>query len=117
MRVTRYRLLMALAAASPLMVQSAPARNEGRPPKMIGLYIHQHWPYNHPYAARTWTLEDWRGWADGLKKLGYNTFLIWPLLETIPEPMTPSDRAYLTRLGKVIDMLHRDFGMRAYVVI
>src|ERR1051326_8812721 len=68
--------------------------------RIIGLYIHQHWPYNRPYAARTWTLEDWRGWADGLKKLGYNTFLIWPLLETIPEPMTPSDRAYLTRLGK-----------------
>ena len=85
--------------------------------RMIGLYIHQHWPYSHPYAARTWTLEDWRGWADGLQKLGYNTFLIWPLLETIPEPMTPSDRAYLTKLGKVIEMLHHDFQMRAYLVL
>jgi len=95
------------------------AAQETRPmhDRMIGLYIHQHWPYNHPYAARTWTLEDWRGWADGLQKLGYNTVLVWPLLETIPEPMTPSDRAYLTKLGKVIDMLHHDFHMRAYLAL
>src|SRR4051812_48902772 len=85
--------------------------------RMIGLYIHQHWPYNQPYAARTWTVADWRGWAGGLKQLGYNAFLIWPLLEIIPEPVTSSDRAYLVRLGKVIDMLHREFEMRAYIVL
>ena len=44
--------------------------------KVIGMYIHQHWPYHHPYAARTWTLEDYRGYADGLKKLGFNTLVI-----------------------------------------
>jgi hypothetical protein len=85
--------------------------------RMIGLYVHQHWPYHHPYAARTWTLQDWRGWADGLKRLGYNTILIWPMLETMPDPLTPSDRAYLTRLGKVVDMLHNDFQMRVYFAL
>lgn len=85
--------------------------------RMIGLYVHQHWPYNHPYAARTWTLKDWRGWADGLKRLGYNTILIWPMLETMPDPLTPSDRAYLTRLSKVVDMLHNDFQMRVYFAL
>lgn len=85
--------------------------------RMIGLYVHQHWPYNRPYAARTWTLEDWRGWADGLHKIGYNTILVWPLLETIPEPMTASDRAYLNKLGKVIDMLHHEFQMRVYLAL
>src|SRR5579863_6647320 len=59
---------------------------------VIGMYVHQHWPYKHPYAARTWTLEDWRGYAGGLKKIGYNTIMIWPMLETMPEPLTPSDR-------------------------
>ncbi len=104
--------------AGVIALATPPAAAQERPlDRMVGLYIHQHWPYNHPYAARTWTLEDWRGWADGLQKLGYNTFLIWPLLETIPEPMTPSDRAYLTKLGKVIDMLHEDFHMRAYLVL
>ncbi len=97
-------------------LQIAEAQNP-KDKRMVGLYIHQHWGYNRPYAARTWTLDDWRGWADGLKKIGYNTVMVWAMLETIPEPMTPSDRAYLTKLGKVIEMLHRDFGMRAYIVI
>jgi len=84
---------------------------------MIGMYIHQHWPYNHPYAARTWTLEDWRGYADGMKQIGYNTFLLWPMLEIMPDPLTPSDRANLSKLNKVIDMLHNEMGMRVYIVI
>jgi hypothetical protein len=84
---------------------------------MIGMYVHQHWPYHHPYAARTWTVEDWRGYADGMKKIGYNTFLIWPMLEIMPDPLTPSDKANLAKLNKVIDMLHNEFGMRVYVVI
>jgi hypothetical protein len=84
---------------------------------MVGMYVHQHWPYNHPYAARTWTVEDWRGYAQGMKQIGYNTFLIWPMLEIMPDPLTPSDRASLTKLGRVIDMLHNEFGMRVYVVL
>ena len=62
-------------------------------PKMVGMYVHQHWPYHHPYAARTWTVDDWTGYADGLHRLGFNTIMIWPVLETMPEPLTPSDRA------------------------
>ena len=81
------------------------------------MYVHQHWPYNHPYAARTWTLEDWRGYADGLKRLGYNAVLIWPLLETMPNPLTPSDHANLHKIACVIDMLHEQFGMRVYIAL
>src|SRR5678816_2357719 len=72
------------------LVRPVEAGAQEQEKKMVGLYIHQHWPYRRPYAARTWTLEDWRGWAGGLKQIGYNTLLIWPMLETIPEPMTPS---------------------------
>ena len=43
----------------------APANN-----KLVGMYVHQHWPYNHPYAARTWAYEDWHGYLDGLHRLG-----------------------------------------------
>src|SRR5579872_4958575 len=85
--------------------------------KMVGMYVHQHWPYNHPYCARTWTRDDWRGYAGGLTQLGYNTVLVWPVLETIPDPPTPSDRANLEKMGQVIDMLHRDFGMRVYLAL
>ncbi len=84
------------------------------PGGIVGLYVHQHWPYNHPYAARTWTVEDWRGFADGIHKLGYNTVLVWPMLEIMPDPLTSSDRAFLARMHDVIDMLHSEFGMRVY---
>lgn len=85
--------------------------------KFMGLYIHQHWPYHHPYAARTWTLEDWRGYADGLKKLGYNAVMIWPMLETMPDPLTASDRASLEKHRAVIDMLHHDFAMTVWIAL
>jgi hypothetical protein len=26
--------------------------------KILGMYVHAGWPYNHPYSARTWTVED-----------------------------------------------------------
>ena len=85
--------------------------------KLIGMYVHQHWPYNRPYAARTWTLEDWRGYADGLTKLGYNTIMIWPMLETMPEPPTPSDLAQLEKTAKVINILHDEFGMQVWLAL
>jgi len=85
--------------------------------KMLGMYMHQHWSYKHPYAVRTWTLEDWHGYMDGLRKLGYNTILIWPMLEIMPEPLTPSDEANITKIAKVIDMAHNEFKMKAYIVL
>ena len=84
---------------------------------LVGMYVHQHWPYNHPYAARTWTIEDWRGYADGLKKLGFNTIMIWPMLEFMPDPPTPSDVASLEKHREVIRMLHKEFGMRVMMVL
>ena len=104
-------LVLALSAFPVLAQTSQPAD------KIIGMYVHQHWPYRHPYAARTWTLEDWRGYVDGLHKLGYNTVLIWPVLETMPNPLTDSDKASLDRVAKVIDMLHNEFGMKAYIAL
>ncbi|MHB0998723.1 MAG: hypothetical protein ACYC27_05700 [Armatimonadota bacterium] len=85
--------------------------------KIIGLYVHQHWPYNHPYAARTWTLQDWCGYAEALKELGYNTLVIWPMLEIIPEPLSESDQEYLSRISQVIDILHNKFDIKAYIVL
>jgi hypothetical protein len=81
------------------------------------MYVHQHWPYNRPYCARTWTLDDWRGYADGLFQLGYNTVLIWPVLETIPDPPTPSDVAHLEKTARVIDMLQGDYGMKVWLAL
>jgi len=107
-----------LALAAGIARAAEAAAKPGEPsPKLIGMYVHQHWPYNRPYAARTWTLEDWRGYADGLHKLGYNTIMVWPMLETMPNPLTPSDQAQLEKTAQVIDMLHREFGMRAWLTL
>lgn len=107
-------LLLILQTGSTYAVSDSGSTNSNR---IIGMYIHQHWPYNHPYAARTWTLSDWRGYTDGLKKLGYNTLLIWPMLETMPNPLTPSDRANITKIQKVINMAHNEFGMKVHIII
>jgi hypothetical protein len=77
-----------------------------------GMYVHRAWPYRRPYAARAWTLADWRGFAEGLGELGFNTVIVWPVIEIMPLPPTPSDTADLELLAGVIEMLH---GMRMKV--
>jgi hypothetical protein len=85
--------------------------------RIVGMYVHTHWPYNHPYAARTWSFEDWRGYLTGLKALGYNTVLFWPLIETMPRDLTDSDQAHLKKVARVIDMAKNELGMRFYLVL
>ncbi len=85
--------------------------------KLLGMYVHEGWPYNHPYAARTWIVEDWRGYADGLSKLGFNTFIIWPAIETMPDPLTDSDRAHLEVTASVVRMLREEFHFRVYITL
>ena len=82
----------------------------------LGMYVHMHWGYNHPYAARTWKIEDWRGYARGLSELAYNLIMIWPLTETMPDPLTRSDVAHLTKMRAVVDMLQAEFGMTVLIV-
>jgi len=43
--------------------------------------------------------------------------MIWPMLETMPDPLTPSDRASLEKHARVIDMLHKELGMRVVIVL
>lgn len=81
------------------------------PEHYLGMYVHTHWAYGHPYAARTWTFDNWRSYATALSKLEYNLIMIWPLLETVPDPPTPSDVAQLELLGRVTSMLQDELGM------
>ncbi|MBX7122016.1 MAG: hypothetical protein K1X42_07780 [Opitutaceae bacterium] len=84
---------------------------------IVGMYVHTHWPYNHPYAARTWTLEDWQGYLKGIKEMGYNTVLFWPLVETMPQALTPSDQAHIQKIARVIDFAHEELGLRFYLTL
>jgi hypothetical protein len=103
-----------------LFAGGASAKENANPPadkKLVGMYIHQGWVYGHPYACRTWTDEDWRGYLQGLSRLGYNLVTIWPLLETMPNPLTPSDQAKLEQQRRVIDMAHKEFGMKVWITL
>jgi hypothetical protein len=85
--------------------------------RVVGMYVHEGWPYNRPYAARTWTVDDWRGYADGLSKLGFNTIIIWPAIEIMPEPLLPSDRSHLEMTAHAVDILRREFNLRVYITL
>lgn len=84
---------------------------------MLGMYVHTHWAYNHPYAARTWTLEDWVGYLDGITRLGYDLLMVWPQLDCMPAEPTASDRAFLTKLHEVIDIAHDRHGMKVLLTL
>ncbi len=118
--IRTHALLLALVAAVTalgLAPRAAAAEGSWDKPPMIGMYVHQHWSYNHPYAARTWTQDDWRGYLDGLKKLGFNTVLIWPVLETMPDPLTKSDEENLKKIASVIDFAHKNLDMRVLIAL
>jgi len=86
-------------------------------PALLAMYVHMHWAYNYPYAARTWSIDDWRGYARGLSSLGYNAVMIWPMNETMPDPLTPSDKAFLDKIRDVIRMLHDDVGFTVWICL
>jgi len=83
---------------------------------MLGLYVHTHWGYHRPYAARTWTSADWEGFLAGLSGLGYDTVMVWPLFDCMPATPTASDREYLNTLGGAIRSAQQRHGMRVAVV-
>jgi hypothetical protein len=84
---------------------------------MLGMYIHTHWGYHYPYSARSWALEDWRGYLNGLRELGYTLVMFWPLLDSMPVQATASDQAFLERAAKIIDMAHHDYGLRFLITV
>jgi hypothetical protein len=83
---------------------------------MLGVYVHTHWGYNHPYAARTWTRADWESYLGGLRGLGYDFLMIWPLLDSMPPIPNASDQAFLQHVGHAIEVAQRQFGMRVAVI-
>ncbi|NCO39760.1 MAG: hypothetical protein COZ06_10560 [Armatimonadetes bacterium CG_4_10_14_3_um_filter_66_18] len=84
---------------------------------MLGMYVHTHWAYNRPYAARTWTLQDWEGFLDGIARLGYDLVMVWPQLDCMPPEPMAGDRAFLGKLHQVIDLAHDRFGLKVLLTL
>ena len=98
-----------VAIASPLRVVGSPAM------ATRSMYAHLHWSYNRPYALRSWQLDDWKRYIDLLTHLGFNTIQIWPMMELLPHPLSPEDRAYLERYAQIVDYAHRERGMKVFI--
>jgi len=80
-----------------------------------GMYAHQHWGYNHPYALRTWTVDEWKRYVDILALMRVNLFQIWSMAGILPVPFSPEDEAFLKRYPPVIDHAHRKHGMTVWI--
>ncbi len=76
-----------------------------------GIYAHQHWAYNYPYAMRSWKFTDWKNYLDILSLFKINLFLIWPAACVLPMPLSREDRQYLAGYEKIVDYAKRDCGM------
>ena len=77
-----------------------------------GIYAHQHWTYNRPYALRSWTLKDWQRYIDILASLRVNLLQLWSMVGIIPDPANPSDWEYLSRYEEIIRYAKDERGMQ-----
>ncbi len=107
---------MFIGASGTRALSTATPPPASKPAAGLGMYVHTHWSYNRPYAARSWSEEDWRGYLLGLGRLGFDTVMFWPLLDSMPIEPTPSDRRFLGKISRVIDIAHDTFGLHFVVV-
>lgn len=80
-----------------------------------GMYAHLHWAYHHPYALRSWRIDDWKRYIDLLTHLGFNAIQIWPMMELLPHPLSAEDRAYLQRYAEIVEYAHTERGMKVFI--
>ncbi len=115
-----FRLLVPLVAASlPALAQNAGEPNGPKavPPAFehVGFYTHGGWVFDYPFAPRAWQRADYAAMFGLLQKMGYDTAMIWPLLEAIPMPLTAADRAEIEAFRPTLQDA-RDAGLRVWLV-
>ncbi len=65
------KIIVAVCLVLSIMPLSAQDNSPGKQ-KLLGIYIHQHWAYNHPYAARILDNRYRHGYLEGISLLGYS---------------------------------------------
>jgi len=68
-----------------------------------GFYLHGCWTFNYPFAVRTWQRPDYQNMFRLLKHLGFDTVMLWPVLEAIPAPLSTADREALRQYRPIIE--------------
>ena len=79
-----------------------------------GMYAHLHWQYSHPYALRSWSLDDWKRYVDFLAYMKINLFQIWSMAAICPNPLSPGDEAYLRKYHAVVEYAREVRGMEVW---
>lgn len=80
-----------------------------------GMYAHLHWQYAHPYALRSWSVDDWKRYVDLLAYLHINLLQIWSMEGLLPHPLTAGDRAYLEKLQAIVTYAQEVRGMEVWI--
>jgi len=84
--------------------------------KERGLYLHQHWRYNYPWATWSWSVEDWKRALDMAAYLRVNLVMLWPHMDMLTPPLSVPEQDYLTDIREVIDYAYRKRGIKIWMV-
>lgn len=79
-----------------------------------GFYLHGCWKYNYPFAVRSWKPADYHNMFLLLRELGYNTVMMWPVVEAIPMPLSQADRGEVHAFRSIIEDA-RKCGLEAWL--
>jgi hypothetical protein len=105
--------LLLLTLPSPCNAQNAAAA--AKPAfQRRGFYLHGCWTFNYPFAVRTWQRDDYRQMFGLLKRLGFDTVMLWPVLEAVPPPLTDADRDAVRQFRPIIDNA-RECGLECWL--
>jgi hypothetical protein len=92
------------ASAVPLAAEeTGKAAAASRAFERRGFYLHGCWTFNHPFAVRSWQRGDYQGMFRLLRSLGFDTVMLWPVLEAVPAPLSEVDRRAVAEYRAIID--------------
>ncbi len=74
--------------------------------KHCGFYLHEGWLYNHPFAVRSWSRDDFASMYRLLHRFGFDRVMNWPMFEAIPAPLSEDDSRSLRDYRRTIDDAH-----------
>lgn len=116
MRTPAHIVLAALSSLALCSAQADPERGAVPAFEHVGFYTHGGWVFDYPFAPRAWQRVDYSNMFLLLRRMGYDTVQIWPLLEAIPMPLTAADREELHAFRPILDD-GAAAGLRTWMVL
>jgi len=105
--ITILAAMLATTTVAHAAEQPKTIKADETPPQRIGLYLHACWAYRYPFAVRTWRRADYDAMFQLLRHMGYDAVMLWPVLETVPAPLSAADRATLGEFRAIVNDARR----------